>query len=46
MNPTKMSEILMRNKRDAVWQIGPKLAFDARQEYISAIEFYEKNFGS
>jgi hypothetical protein len=46
MNPNSMNEVLMRNKRDSVWQVCPKLAFDARKDFDNALELFEKTFGS
>lgn len=46
MNPTRHQECFTRNKRDFCFQIVPKLAFDARKDYQSALKFFEKNFGA
>ena len=45
MNPPKHQECFTRNKRDFCFQIVPRLAFDARKDYQSALKFFEKNFG-
>ena len=42
LNPPALSEVLARNKRDFVWQIMPKVGFDARKDYDDALDFYEK----
>mmetsp|Transcript_6821 Transcript_6821/g.11003 ORF Transcript_6821/g.11003 Transcript_6821/m.11003 type:complete len:119 (+) Transcript_6821:71-427(+) len=39
-----LHECFSRNKRDFIFQIVPKLSFDARKDYMSQIHFFEKNF--
>ena len=45
ISPPKYTECFSRNKRDFVYQIWPRLNFDARKDYESAMEFFIKNFG-
>lgn len=44
MNPTKHHECYTRNKRDFVYQIYPRLNWDAVKDFQSAVKFYEKTF--
>ena len=34
-----------RNKRDMYFQVYPRVAFDARNDYQSALKFFDKSFG-
>ena len=34
-----------RNKRDMCFQVYPRVAFDARNDYQSALKFFDKSFG-
>lgn len=44
MNPELHQECFVRNKRDYCFQILPRLNFDARKDYESAIKFYKRHF--
>ena len=44
INPEAHQECFTRNKRDFVFQIRPKLNYDARRDYEGALAFYQKTF--
>lgn len=44
INPESHQECFTRNKRDFVFQIMPKLNYDARRDYESALQFFSKTF--
>lgn len=44
INPEQHQECFTRNKRDFVFQIMPKLTYDARRDYESALETFSKIF--
>lgn len=37
------SQVFCRNRRDFVFQIQPKMNFDARKDYRQAVKFYQSN---
>ncbi len=37
------TQIFCRNNRDFVFQIQPKMNFDARKDYRQAVKFYQTN---
>ena len=41
---TGQRECFTRNKRDFMFQVWPKLNFDARKDYESGLEIFNKNF--
>jgi hypothetical protein len=44
--PDKHHECFTRNKRDFMWQICPKLVYDARRDFQSSLKMYEKMFNN
>ena len=44
INPEQHQECFTRNKRDFVFQVMPKLNYDARRDYEAALQFYSQTF--